>query len=331
MPLLLAAQQDERRPARARRRAARRRARARRSDRCARAVAGGGARLRASRARSHLGAHPHSDELETLDLRRRGPGRMTMIRLGRIAYVNMAPVFYRLDAEVEEVVGVPTTLNQQLIAGELDVAPISSIEYARERRPSAAAAAAVRLERRCGRVDPADLEDAARPDQDGGGHARVGDVGRPDEGALPGRGARAARRGGRGKAADRRRRAQVGFRGPDATPRSRSSVARANGPADGLRGLGGARAVASRRSASSRTHSSRRCAPPAPSPSGWRSTRPSATAIRPASWRGTSRSCATASARASVPASTRSWSWPATSASWTRCPSSAFVPAAATV
>ena len=54
-----------------------------------------------------------------------------MIRLGRIAYVNMAPVFYRLDAEVEEVVGVPTTLNQQLIAGELDVAPISSIEYAR--------------------------------------------------------------------------------------------------------------------------------------------------------------------------------------------------------
>ncbi|HEV8102132.1 MAG TPA: menaquinone biosynthesis protein [Gaiellaceae bacterium] len=54
-----------------------------------------------------------------------------MIRLGRIAYVNMAPVFYRLEAEVEEVVGVPTTLNQQLIAGELDVAPISSIEYAR--------------------------------------------------------------------------------------------------------------------------------------------------------------------------------------------------------
>jgi chorismate dehydratase len=54
-----------------------------------------------------------------------------LIRLGRIAYVNMAPVFYRLDADVEEVVGVPTTLNRQLIAGELDVAPISSIEYAR--------------------------------------------------------------------------------------------------------------------------------------------------------------------------------------------------------
>jgi chorismate dehydratase len=54
-----------------------------------------------------------------------------MIRLGRISYVNMAPVFYRLEAEVEEVQGVPTELNRKLIAGEIDLAPISSIEYAR--------------------------------------------------------------------------------------------------------------------------------------------------------------------------------------------------------
>ena len=54
-----------------------------------------------------------------------------MIRLGRIAYVNMAPVFYRVDAEVEEVLGVPTELNRMLVARELDTAPISSIEYAR--------------------------------------------------------------------------------------------------------------------------------------------------------------------------------------------------------
>jgi chorismate dehydratase len=52
-------------------------------------------------------------------------------RLGRISYVNMAPVFHRLQAEVEEVVGVPTELNRLLLAGEIDVAPISSIEYAR--------------------------------------------------------------------------------------------------------------------------------------------------------------------------------------------------------
>jgi chorismate dehydratase len=53
------------------------------------------------------------------------------IKLGRIGYVNMAPVFFRLEADVQEVVGVPTELNKQLVAAELDVAPISSIEYAR--------------------------------------------------------------------------------------------------------------------------------------------------------------------------------------------------------
>jgi chorismate dehydratase len=54
-----------------------------------------------------------------------------VIRLGRISYVNMAPVFYRVDAEFDEIGGVPTALNRALLAGECDVAPISSIEYAR--------------------------------------------------------------------------------------------------------------------------------------------------------------------------------------------------------
>src|SRR5438105_7729105 len=54
-----------------------------------------------------------------------------VIRLGRISYVNMAPVFYRLGAEVDEIQGVPTELNRRLLGGELDLAPISSIEYAR--------------------------------------------------------------------------------------------------------------------------------------------------------------------------------------------------------
>src|SRR5213080_5011935 len=57
--------------------------------------------------------------------------RVEVIRLGRISYVNMAPVFYRLDAQVEEVAGVPTELNRRLLEGEIDLAPISSIEYAR--------------------------------------------------------------------------------------------------------------------------------------------------------------------------------------------------------
>jgi chorismate dehydratase len=43
----------------------------------------------------------------------------------------MAPVFFRLDATVDEAQGVPTDLNARLLGGELDVAPISSIEYAR--------------------------------------------------------------------------------------------------------------------------------------------------------------------------------------------------------
>jgi chorismate dehydratase len=54
-----------------------------------------------------------------------------MIRLGRISYVNMAPLFFRLEAEVEEVSGVPTELNERLLEGEIDLAPISSIAYAR--------------------------------------------------------------------------------------------------------------------------------------------------------------------------------------------------------
>jgi chorismate dehydratase len=54
-----------------------------------------------------------------------------MIRLGRISYVNMAPVFYGLEADVDEVEGVPTELNRMLLDGDIDIAPIPSIEYAR--------------------------------------------------------------------------------------------------------------------------------------------------------------------------------------------------------
>ena len=54
------------------------------------------------------------------------------LRLGRISYANMAPVFYDLTGvDVRQVSGVPTDLNARLLAGEIDVAPISSIEYAR--------------------------------------------------------------------------------------------------------------------------------------------------------------------------------------------------------
>ena len=55
---------------------------------------------------------------------------------------------------------------------------------------------------------------------------------------LPGAVARPAGRAGRREAPDRRRGAQVGVRGPDAAPRPRPHVARADGPADGVRRVG---------------------------------------------------------------------------------------------
>ena len=56
------------------------------------------------------------------------------MRLGRISYVNMAPVFYGLSGlsvDIDEVTGVPTELSRMLLDDELDIAPIPSIEYAR--------------------------------------------------------------------------------------------------------------------------------------------------------------------------------------------------------
>jgi chorismate dehydratase len=122
-----------------------------------------------------------------------------MIRLGRISYVNMAPVFHRLTHEVEEVVGVPTDLNRLLLAGEIDVAPISSIEYARNAR-ACGSARALRLVRGRRRLDPARHAHLARPDPHCRGHAGERDVGRADEGADPAGRAPAARGGGRADA-----------------------------------------------------------------------------------------------------------------------------------
>jgi chorismate dehydratase len=57
------------------------------------------------------------------------------LRLGRVGYINTFPVEWALQrhldaAEAVEIVGVPTTLNRLLRAGEVDVANVSSVEYA---------------------------------------------------------------------------------------------------------------------------------------------------------------------------------------------------------
>ena len=59
-----------------------------------------------------------------------------MIRLGHIEYSNCFPVHARFMDEgappgIEIVTGTPSQLNQLLAAGDIDVAPSSSIEYAR--------------------------------------------------------------------------------------------------------------------------------------------------------------------------------------------------------
>lgn len=56
------------------------------------------------------------------------------VRLGRIGFVNVAPVYYGLKGAaarngVELVQGTPTELNRWLAAGELDVSPVSSLAY----------------------------------------------------------------------------------------------------------------------------------------------------------------------------------------------------------
>ena len=58
-----------------------------------------------------------------------------MLRLGHIEYSNCFPVHARLieqpSQDIEIVSGVPSALNRALAEGRIDVAPCSSIEYAR--------------------------------------------------------------------------------------------------------------------------------------------------------------------------------------------------------
>lgn len=60
------------------------------------------------------------------------------LRIGKIAYENLFPIFYMLQSEFkspdyEYVEGVPSELNGRIRRGEIDVSPSSSIEYLRNR------------------------------------------------------------------------------------------------------------------------------------------------------------------------------------------------------
>jgi chorismate dehydratase len=61
---------------------------------------------------------------------------MSGLRLGQVDYINCLPVYYALEEGslppgLELIKGPPTTLNRLFLEGNLDVTPISSIEYAR--------------------------------------------------------------------------------------------------------------------------------------------------------------------------------------------------------
>ena len=61
------------------------------------------------------------------------------MKLGRIGYINCAPVYGAIDRGIvaapgELVTGTPAELNDLLVVGELDVSVISAIEYARHSR-----------------------------------------------------------------------------------------------------------------------------------------------------------------------------------------------------
>lgn len=64
-----------------------------------------------------------------------GGGAMTALRVGRIAALNMYPIYHHLAAQAGPGIafsdGHPAELNQALLGGELDVSAVSSIEWAR--------------------------------------------------------------------------------------------------------------------------------------------------------------------------------------------------------
>ena len=165
------------------------------------------------------------------------------MRLGRISYVNMAPVFYGLEADVEEVTGVPTELSRMLLDGELDIAPIPSIEYARQRRHASGSCRALCVSSE-GAVDSIQLVTRLPFGQVRSVAVTPGerDVGRAHADPAPEGRDRPARDGGGREAAHRRRGAAQRLRGPDAALRPRPALARADRAADGVRRVGGARA-----------------------------------------------------------------------------------------
>ncbi len=64
--------------------------------------------------------------------------KKTILKVGRIPYANLFPIFYYLEnkcdiSDYRFINGVPSRLNKMLREGDLDVSPSSSIEYLRNK------------------------------------------------------------------------------------------------------------------------------------------------------------------------------------------------------
>lgn len=65
--------------------------------------------------------------------------KQSLVKIGRISYVNVAPVYYGLDrglkpAWINMVTETPAILNNMMANGDIDISPISSVAYARHQK-----------------------------------------------------------------------------------------------------------------------------------------------------------------------------------------------------
>ena len=61
--------------------------------------------------------------------------KQSPVKVGRISYINVAPIYYGLDkglkpAWLKMVTAPPSVLNNMLANGDIDISPISSVAYA---------------------------------------------------------------------------------------------------------------------------------------------------------------------------------------------------------
>ncbi|MBU4463297.1 MAG: menaquinone biosynthesis protein [Proteobacteria bacterium] len=65
--------------------------------------------------------------------------KQSPVKIGRISYVNAAPVYYGLDRELKPawlkmITAPPSVLNNMMADGDIDISPISSVAYARHQK-----------------------------------------------------------------------------------------------------------------------------------------------------------------------------------------------------